>query len=731
MSTVRLFAAGQELHIGKRLGKGGEGEVFSIVNMPGFAVKTYLPGVVGEREKKIRAMVGARLADSASMVAFPYQIAVDGSGSFVGFVMRLVEGCKEIHELQTPSSRIKHFPKADYAFIVRVALNVARVFAQVHSAGCVIGDINQRGILVSPTATVALIDADSFQVNDGTQCYLCVVGVPEYTPPELQGRSLKTIVRTTDHDAFGLAVCLFQLLCMDRHPFSGRFTGQGEMTLEKAITDYRFAYSSRRTDMVPPPGSVRLDDFPSKIALLFEAAFSPQNLGKRPSARAWVEALEGLEAELRVCSHNKLHRYPRSAKECPWCRMEGEYGRPLFLYADLTNIYVPNGRLDPVAGLVLDIPSILAALNSVPIPSSISVTIPLVAGATLAPSQLAKDAIFKKTLTSISRVGGFIILGAVCILLLAQVPGIVSFGMAALGCWLLFRSHSPEDEVLEEYKKATGAISLQIERLQRTSPIEKVLRKKAEALDAIDDFKNLALAFGNVRNEYEKHRWQMQLENHLSQFTIRGAGIPKVRSSDIAQLASYGFTTALDAKRRDVRKVHGIGPVKASKIAEWIRSVEAEFRFQSTYTPDDQRNIQKAQNEIIGKQQGLEDRLKKLVAEFRQESLGFEKWRLSRDPELVRLAQQLAQAEVDLLHLGVSVPFRPNVAPLAVPPISNFQRRGNNAPPAILSSGQSHAATCPLCGSKMTIRTARRGRHTGRPFWGCSRYPVCCGTRPI
>lgn len=219
MKTTKLFVGSHELHIDKRIGKGGEGEVFAISNMPGFAVKTYLPGIVAEREKKIRAMVSARLADNASMVAFPHQVAVDRRGAFAGFVMRLVEKHKEIHELQTPSSRQKHFPKADYAFIVRVALNIARVFAQVHTTGCVVGDINQRGILVSPTATVALIDADSFQVSDGAQRYLCVVGVPEYTPPELQGKSLNNIVRTTDHDAFGLAVCLFQLLCMDRHPF--------------------------------------------------------------------------------------------------------------------------------------------------------------------------------------------------------------------------------------------------------------------------------------------------------------------------------------------------------------------------------------------------------------------------------------------------------------------------------------------------------------------------------
>jgi DNA-binding helix-hairpin-helix protein with protein kinase domain len=73
--------------------------------------------------------------------------------------------------------------------------------------------------------------------------------------------------------------------------------------------------------------------------------------------------------------------------------------------------------------------------------------------------------------------------------------------------------------------------------------------------------------FGNVKSEYDKQRRQMQLDDHLSQFSLREARIPKVNSSDLAQLASYGFTTAFGAKWRDVLQVHGIGPVKASNIA--------------------------------------------------------------------------------------------------------------------------------------------------------------------
>jgi len=36
--------------------------------------------------------------------------------------------------------------------------------------------------------------------------------------------------------------------------------------------------------------------------------------------------------------------------------------------------------------------------------------------------------------------------------------------------------------------------------------------------------------------------------------------------------------------------------------------------------------------------------------------------------------------------------------------------------------------TCPLCGSPMQLRTARRGPTAGQQFYGCSRYPECKGT---
>jgi len=45
---------------------------------------------------------------------------------------------------------------------------------------------------------------------------------------------------------------------------------------------------------------------------------------------------------------------------------------------------------------------------------------------------------------------------------------------------------------------------------------------------------------------------------------------------------------------------------------------------------------------------------------------------------------------------------------------------------AILNEG-----ICPLCGKKLVLRTAKKGAHTGKQFWGCSNYPKCRFTMDI
>ncbi|MFN3614016.1 MAG: hypothetical protein ACK4WC_05590 [Rubrimonas sp.] len=308
--------------LGRRLGGGGEGDVFAVRRAPGLAAKIYLRDAE-PRRAKIEAMLEAGMAAACPLIAFPTAPLFDEQGRFVGFLMRRVSAAKPLHELYAPGARKRAFPSADYRFIVRVATNAARAVAGAHAAGCVIGDINHSGFLIGRDGMVFLIDADSFQ----TAGHPCRVGVPEYTPPELQGAPLTTATRTADHDAFGLAVLLFQLLFLGRHPFAGVSDG-ADVTLEDAIARAAFAYGGRAGPLSPPQDAPRLDEIHPAVAALFERTFAPDAAGRRPTAIAWVAALQAFEAALEQCPADVRHW--RAGARCPWCRIEAR--RPVRLF---------------------------------------------------------------------------------------------------------------------------------------------------------------------------------------------------------------------------------------------------------------------------------------------------------------------------------------------------------------------------------------------------------------
>lgn len=723
MNRESLYVNGRMLDIDKRVGKGGEGEVFTLNNLPGYAVKKYFPSLAGEREKKIRAIVASQLANTIKTVAFPCHVVENRKGQFAGFLMRLVDKHKEVHELQTPTSRQKHFPKADYRFMVRVGLNIARVMAQLHARGCVVGDINQRGILVSQDATVVLIDADSFQVSASGNHYLCSVGVPEYTPPELQGKSLKSLLRTPDHDAFGLAVCLFQLLCMDRHPFSGSYNGDGEMPLEKAIEEFRFAYSTRDTGMEPPPGTVRLADFPARIHQLFEEAFSPLHVGARPAASDWVAAMQEFEGELRMCGRNKLHHFSRHAAECPWCRMENCYGRPLFLNSDYSRIHLADGQLDPRHGLVLDLAALTAAVNGVTLPGIISVPLPLANGPKVAQDK-ARSLRLKIRLLPVVKGTGLALLPLAGIAAFMGMPWFYALTLAVSGLLPLFISFKAVRARYTAYhQQLCGEIVARFTTLQQTAPVVRAAKVKAEIFEQVERFRQLSAAFSLQPQAWDEERRVKQLEDYLARHYIRRATLSRITAVDCVTLASWGVTTALDLRQQSVRQVPGIGPIKSASLQIWLTELEKDFAYRSAWTAADHQQVRTRQNDILIKQQGLEEQIKKSLSTFQSLALEIDRWKSGVDSELNALFGRLAQHEADLRILDLKVPPRPSLVSMPLP--ATAQKKAARPLPG--TAGQ---LLCPRCQQPMVRRTTRRGSGNGQSYWGCGRYPACQGTRP-
>lgn len=91
------------------------------------------------------------------------------------------------------------------------------------------------------------------------------------------------------------------------------------------------------------------------------------------------------------------------------------------------------------------------------------------------------------------------------------------------------------------------------------------------------------------------------------------------------------------------------------------------------------------------------------------------------------LLQGRAQAARSEREQGAAHNTEP--ARLEVPPAAAAAAKVSVAAPAALPAEL--ALPCPLCGSDMKRRLAKRGVNAGQYFWGCVRHPECRGTRRV
>lgn len=643
MSTTRLVLAdGRPLALGERIGRGGEGDVHAVAGDQSHAVKIYTVADLAERQAKVSAMVRAGLAGRSDLVAFPVALVNRPGGRFAGFTMRRVTGRKPLHELYSPGARKVAFPRADYRFLVRTAANIARAVGAVHETGCVIGDINHSGILVSDQATVALIDADSFQYSDGARVHACRVGVPEYTPPELQGFALHSVRRTVEHDLFGLAVVVFQLLFMGRHPFSGAYSA-GEMPIERAIGEHRFAYTrSRNVGMKPPPAVPTLADVPAPVATAFEAAFAPGRHTARPTARQWMTLLGDMEKRLRTCARSSLHHYAPEAAECPWCRMETKQGITLFLpFAPGAQAGTPS---DPGAA-GFDLAAAWRAIQAVPPPSS---AIPEPRLPTLAPKPTDRAASARRDRIARKGVGIAGLLVAI---------GLVVFAAAIFPAWIaagwfglakLFGDDPATKSIRKDKTDVDKRFEAALANWRRNASDEPFRKALAELERARTTYPGLPEQERQKIAQYQSNRRTEQLKQYLDSFLIRRQKIKGVGPSRVATLASYGIETALDVSEHRVLNVPGFGPKTASALIVWRRTLENRFVYNPHPNKADGARMAAIKAETGKQATELRRALLAGPGQLTRLRADIEARRGHVDPQLLALHERRAQLAADL-----------------------------------------------------------------------------------
>ena len=629
-STVQS-SLGRTYHLAKEIGKGGEGAVYETKEKSDIALKLYWPAKAQSRRDKIAAMASAQWFKTNSFVAFPIEALFAPNGTFVGFVMKRIGGCKPIHILYTPATRKAEFAQATYKFLVRAAGNIARAVASVHTCGCVIGDINHSGFLVASNATSVVIDSDSFQVVAANNKYLCQVGTPEYTPPELQGARFDRVVRTPNHDNFGLAVLMFQTLFMGKHPYSGRYQGSGDMPLERAIGEFRFAYSSQSetTKMEPPPGAPLLTDFPSYIGQAFESAFGRSGQSKRTSATEWVSLLDGLEKSLVECSADSSHQHVQG-KPCPWCRMERN--SPGFIAFN-------SNRMGTALPIQVDVSQFAAIINTIRDPGSIpDIQTAIVVGTNASPA--APTAALLATLRTRAYIGiGASGAGAVLIFFggLATLPGLAILGLG-LGANVVIPK---ELKSLRQARSQADATWQSIQDAWIKQPGNKAfLQTKAELNELIRSLTDLPNEERRQLQILEHKKRDAQLRRYFDRFLIASAKIKKIGSGRKAVLASFGVQTAADVDRQKIAAIQGFGPALIGELMAWRQGVANKFVFNAS-EPVNQNDLFTLKARIANWKKELDNKIRALTATLQQSSSAS----LNHRAKLSNLANQAFAAQ--------------------------------------------------------------------------------------
>lgn len=564
--------------LGDAIGAGGEGTVFEITGAPGLVAKVYHKVPLAEsHDRKLRRLVSLASSDMLSISAWPRALLFDPRTKGVrGLMMPRIADAFPLHELYGTTTRSRRFPHAQWGHLVLAARNLAAAFGTMHERGVIVGDVNQGNLMVDANMCVRMIDCDSFQISHKSQVFRCPVGTPHFTPPELQSRKLIDVTRTENHDAFGLGILIFHLLFVGRHPFAGRYKGKGDMTIERAIAERRFAFSEHRdaTAMEPPPASLTLDDLPRGVGDLFERTFRAEgHEPERPTPADWLAQLDAILQNRRVCQMEEAHFFSGASLDCPWCRIENAGGPTFFI-----NVAMADGTSEArLAALDKQLERIEAIhFPELPASSLKLPKLPLAMRTGKKPKRGAADGLAAGWVASAAAclVGGFYwpVLAAGTIGSLAT-AGLLAFGKAGTG---RRRDLEQRDATLNEGLRRLAAEA------RTVSANHNQRREEYDAYAA-----NVSTGVGRYQADTEdldtilKQLRVEQKDDFLRSYSIRDyrRRIPGLTQPMVAVLESYSIDSAYQIDKTLLTGVPYLSPAVTTELLDWRERVEQKFEY--------------------------------------------------------------------------------------------------------------------------------------------------------
>lgn len=648
MSVRQLFTStGATVTIGHRIGKGGEGSVHQVDSNRQHVAKICNNPPDADKQDKLRLMATLTDPGISKLSAWPLDtLHLSPGGPMRGFLMPNASGYVPAHQIYNSGHRKQTHEELSWAHLVFIARNTAYSFSEVRKRGVVIGDVNENSVMIAPAnGHVMLIDVDSFQVSVNGRVFPSLVGVPDFTPPELHTvSSFSQVTRVPNHDCFGLAILIFQLLLGGRHPFAGTPLPQrndvgNDMSVD--IRSFRFADAPDNSlrGLVAPPAAVPAGMLPSAMRAMFTQAFTEQGARQRPTAAQWVVELDQLRAHTRVCSVNGHHSFPTSAGSCPWCVLDRR-GIAHFVTQQIAA---------KVQAAKIAIPALWTQISSIPPPAPIVLppTTELVVIASALPETLTSKRI-PRTVWPISGV-----LSVVAILV-GFWPVSIAL-LVATGVWQYFFDKPRRVERLRRLQAKQEALAAQ----------ERVRREAAEL--GPEGFEAVRLSLAKLYDEYtveipkrvrqtltefENSVRLRQLQRHLERQYVDQASISGVGPALKRRLAAYGINTAADVNQYRIMEIPGFGPAKTTAVLTWRVSCEGKFR----YNPSDPATTREREQSVAvheTRKRAIENALQIGRDELQRRRQLPSAIRTAMEQKLVLAARQVAQATADLRLMGL------------------------------------------------------------------------------
>jgi DNA-binding helix-hairpin-helix protein with protein kinase domain len=412
----------------------------------------------------------------------------------------------------------------------------------------------------------------------------------------LQGKQLRGLIRTENHDRFGLAVLIYQLLFVGRHPYAGVYRGAGDPSFEQLIAEFRFAQgpAAHTWGMAPPPHTPTFADIPPELGTLFRRAFERgSETGTRPRPADWLSALQRLEQSIVECPADAGHKYWRGAKSCVWCRL-AEHGGPEYYFGvagGVGTFVVDEAKLQEVKRRLSDCELVefpydrrrftpARAREAEPLPDGLS------------------D--HHSTAIVLGAVTGLCVLAMPLGLIHGGICVIAFLGALVFGIWLAIHfSLSPWHR---EYRRRRRACHLAHEDLKE---IEDKWLGRVE--DYQRDHSALSRTLQRLISECRGlvSHYQAELQRltanaeaaarmrHLRLHLIADADIPKIGAGRKQTLAVHNIFTAADVDPHAIRRIKGFGDVLTNNILAWKEGVLRRFKFNSAtaVSPAEQRPV--------------------------------------------------------------------------------------------------------------------------------------------